>query len=328
MTRSSKPEVEVHLGADEARSAMERDARTGLTSSPKWLPPVWFYDDEGSRLFDEITRVAEYYPTRAESEILSAQADSIARLSAPDTLVELGSGTSEKTRILLDALMAQGTLRKFVPFDVSEQTLIEAAHSIAEERPGLEVQAIAGDFHHHLQHIPQDGRRLIAFLGGTIGNFMPDERAKFLKELAATCGPDDRLLLGTDLVKDPDRLVAAYDDSRGVTAAFNLNVLNVLNRELGGDFDLDRFHHRAVWDADNEWIEMRLVSLADQKVFLKDLDLDLRFSEGEELRTEISSKFTPRRLEQALQDGGFSLVESWTDSAGDFMLSLSAPSTS
>jgi L-histidine N-alpha-methyltransferase len=317
--------VEVHVGPDDVRAALERDVRAGLTAESKWLPPVWFYDEEGSRLFDEITRLPEYYPTRAEREILQGHAAAIARQARPDTLVELGSGTSEKTRILLDALVAEGSLQRFVPFDVSEQILVEAAAAIAQERPTLTVHAIAGDFHRHLGRIPQGGRRLVAFLGGTIGNLMPDERARFLGQLSSTFGPDDRLLLGTDLVKSRDRLVAAYDDSQGVTAAFNRNVLKVLNNELGGDFDPQRFRHRAVWNEVDEWIEMRLQSTVDQSVYLKALDLDLHFGAGEELRTEISAKFTRERLAGDLGRGGFVSEMAWTDAAGDFLLTLARP---
>lgn len=314
--------VEVYVGADDLRRELERDVRRGLTAESKWLPPVWFYDEEGSRLFDEITRLPEYYPTRAEREILQAHAVDIAHHAAPDTLVELGSGTSEKTRILLDALVDQGSLRRFIPFDVSEQVLVEAAAAISAERPQVTVHAIAGDFHRHLDRIPRGGRRLVAFLGGTIGNLMPDERARFLAGLAATFGPDDRLLLGTDLVKSRERLLAAYDDSQGVTAAFNRNVLKVLNNELGGDFDPQLFQHRAVWDETNEWIEMRLRSTIEQRVFLKELDLDLHFAAGEELRTEISAKFTSERLRVDLARGGFVSEMAWTDADCDFLLTL------
>lgn len=317
--------TEVHIGPDDLRRALEHDVRVGLTAEKKWLPPMWFYDDEGSRLFDEITRLPEYYPTRAEAEILTDHADAIAERSRPDTLVELGSGTSDKTRILLEALRREGSITRFVPFDVSEQIMVEAAESISAQWPGLEVHAITGDFHRHLDRIPRGGRRLIAFLGGTIGNLMPDERARFLASVANTCGSEDRLLLGTDLVKSKDRLIAAYDDAQGVTAAFNLNVLNVLNSELGGDFDPTQFEHRAVWDPDHEWIEMRLRSRKDQEVFLKAVDLDLHFDEGEEIRTEISSKFTRQRLEADLTRGGFESEMAWTDNAGDFLLTLARP---
>src|SRR5688572_9992440 len=267
-------------------SALEDDARVGLTSTPKDLPPKWFYDDKGSALFDEITRLPEYYPTRAERSILVARAAEIASITDADTLVELGSGTSEKTRLLLDALREHGTLRRFVPFDVSEQTLKDAAAAIDDEYPGIAVEPVVGDFDHDLHRIPKSGRRIVAFLGGTIGNLMPDARAAFLRDIATGLGPRDSFLLGIDLVKDVDRLVAAYDDAQGVTAAFNHNVLHVMNRVLGADFDPDRFEHVAVYDTENDWIEMRLRSIGDQRVHVRALEFDVLFADGEEMRTE------------------------------------------
>jgi L-histidine N-alpha-methyltransferase len=240
-----------------------------------------------------------------------------------DTLVELGSGTSEKTRLLLDALRSFGTLTRFAPFDVSETTLRAAAAAIGAEYPGVAVHAVAGDFEHHLDEIPGGGRRLIAFLGGTVGNLLPDARARFLAEIAAGLGPDDAFLLGTDLVKDPARLVAAYDDAAGVTAEFNRNVLLVLNRELGADFEPDRFAHVARYDSEHEWIEMRLRSIEAQEVKVPALDLIVEFDEGEEMRTEVSAKFRRAGVERELAAVGLRLVEWWTDPAGDFALSLS-----
>jgi L-histidine N-alpha-methyltransferase len=302
---------------------LRRDARRGLTSNPKELPPKWFYDHRGSLLFDEITRLPEYYPTRTERSILAERADEIAQVTKADTLVELGSGTSEKTRLLLDALQSAGTLARFVPFDVSETTLRDAAAAVVEEYPGTSVHAVCGDFERHLDLLPGGGRRLVAFLGGTIGNLLPDARARFLREIAAGIGPDDAFLLGTDLVKDPARLVAAYDDAAGVTADFNRNVLRVLDRELGADFDPDRFEHVARYDPDNEWIEMLLRSTAPQVVDVPALDLVVPFREGEEMRTEVSAKFRRDRVERELAAAGLRLVEWWTDPAGDFALSLS-----
>src|SRR4051794_27221561 len=250
--------IDVHLGADELTAALRTEAASGLGADPKQLSPKWFYDDRGSHLFDAITRLPEYYPTRCERSILEARAAEIAQWSNATTLVELGSGTSEKTRLLLDALHAHGTLDRFVPFDVSEQTLRDAAVAIESEYPGVDVHAVVGDFERHLPSIPKGGRRLVAFLGGTIGNLDPAQRATFLGTIAAGLAPGDALLLGTDLVKPADRLVAAYDDAQGVTAAFNRNVLLVLNRELDATFDPDEFDHVALWNADAEWIEMRL----------------------------------------------------------------------
>jgi len=318
--------VDVHLAPDAMALALEADVRTGLGASPKTLPPKWFYDDRGSELFDEITRLPEYYPTRTERSILVTHAPDIAARTGADTLVELGSGTSEKTRLLLDALTAAGTLTRFVPFDVSEQTLRDAAAAVATEYPGVAVHAVVGDFEHHLDRIPgrtsAEAPRLVAFLGGTIGNLTPEMRATFLADLARGLQPGDALLLGTDLVKDTDRLVAAYDDAAGVTAAFNRNVLDVINRELHADFDVDAFTHVARWDADNEWIEMRLRAEGRQAVEIRDLGLRVTFADGEEVRTEISAKFRRDTVTGELATAGFVLDEWWTDPAGDFALSL------
>lgn len=313
--------VDVHLSDDEIDAALAADVRAGLTATPKELPPKWFYDDRGSDLFDQITRLPEYYPTRAERSILDAHAGDIAAATGADTLVELGSGTSEKTRLLLDALAGAGTLRRFVPFDVSEQTLRDAAQAIADEY-AVPVHAVVGDFERHLDRIPDGGRRVVAFLGGTIGNFLPGDRARFLRAIAAGLGPEDSFLLGTDLVKDRGRLVAAYDDAAGVTAAFNKNVLQVVNTRLDADFDPDRFEHVARFDEQHEWIEMCLRTPAATRVRVGALDLDVEFAAGEEMRTEISAKFTRARVETVTGDAGLRLEHWWTDPAGDFALSL------
>ncbi len=321
----SRCHIDVHLAPDWVRSALRSDVAEGLTASPKELPPKWFYDERGSELFDEITRLPEYYPTRCERAILEERAPEIAALSGADTLVELGSGTSEKTRLLLDACVAGGggRLRRFVPFDVSEATLRQAATAVAAEYPTVDVHAVCGDFDHHLGTIPGGGRRLVAFLGGTIGNLDPKQRAEFLAALSANMAPGDGLLLGTDLVKDPARLVAAYDDAAGVTGAFNRNVLAVVNRELGADFDVDLFTHVARWDAEAEWIEMRLRSTVAQRVIVADLGLVVGFEAGEEMRTEISAKFRRDGVDAELAAAGLDLARWWTDPAGDFGLSLS-----
>jgi len=322
---SDRITVDVHLGADDLRAGLETDALAGLRAVPKDLPPKYFYDDRGSQLFDDITRLPEYYPTRAEAAILSARADEIAASTGADTLVELGSGTSEKTRLLLAALARTGRLRRFVPFDVSETTLRDASIAIAGEHPEIEVHAVVGDFEHHLDLLPRGGRRVIAFLGGTIGNLAPPARAEFLTAVRAGLGPDDTLLLGTDLVKDPERLVAAYDDAAGVTAAFNRNVLHVLNRELGADFDPDAFAHVARWDPEAEWIEMHLRPDTAQTVKVPALDLVVEFEAGEAMRTEISAKFRRDRVAAELAAAGLGLRAWWTDPGGDFALSLSSP---
>jgi L-histidine N-alpha-methyltransferase len=288
------------------------------------LPPVWFYDERGSELFDEITRLPEYYPTRAEREILRTHAAEIVRVAGADVLVELGSGTSDKTRLLLDAMAGAGTLQRFVPFDVSEETLRHAAAEImtAYEIP---VHAIVGDFHRHLGTIPRAGRRLVAFLGSTIGNLDPAQRRRFLFDLDATLDYDDWLLLGTDLVKDRARLVAAYDDAEGVTAAFNRNVLGVLDRELGAHFELDAFEHVARWNDEDRWIEMLLRSTRDQTIAIDDLALKVHFERGEEMRTEIAAKFTEEQVREELWESGFVVETSWTDPDGDFLLTLAHP---
>jgi L-histidine Nalpha-methyltransferase len=318
--------IDVHIEPEHATDALRSDARRGLAASPKELPPKWFYDHRGSQLFDDITRLPEYYPTRTERSILSERADEIARLTKADTLVELGSGTSEKTRLLLDALRDAETLTRFVPFDVSETMLRDAAAAIVSDYPGVDVHAVAGDFERHLDRIPDGGRRLVVFLGGTIGNLLPQARARFLTEIAAGLAPDDAFLLGTDLVKDPARLVAAYDDALGVTAEFNRNVLHVLNRELGADFDVARFEHVARYDTEREWIEMHLRSLDARDVTIPELDLVVPFAAGETLRTEISAKFRRAGVERELAAAGLRVIEWWTDPADDFALSLSVPS--
>jgi L-histidine N-alpha-methyltransferase len=321
---SSLLTVDVHLTDSERATAMADDVRAGLTGAPKSLPPVWFYDERGSVLFDEITRLPEYYLTRAEHSILAARADEIAALAGADVLVEIGSGTSEKTRLLLNAMAATDSLRRVVPFDVSEEMLRGAAASIAEEY-GVDVHAVVGDFHRHVSQLPREGRRLVAFLGSTIGNLTPAQRARFFVDLAGSMSADESLLIGTDLAKDPQRLQAAYDDAQGVTAAFNRNVLIVLNRELDANFDPDAFAHVAVWNAGNSWMEMRLRSLQDQLVTVGALDLEVRFALGEEMLTEISAKFTVEQVREELSSSGFVVDRTWTDPAGDFLLTLAHP---
>ncbi len=312
-----------HLGPDDAAAALRADALAGLTATPKTLPPRWFYDETGSALFDEITRLPEYYPTRAERAVLERHAGEIAASARGEVLVELGSGTSEKTRLLLTALREAGTLRRFVPIDVDPSVLRAAGAAITADYPGVDVEAVVADFTRHLGELPRGGRRMIAFLGSTIGNLEPEPRAKFLAELSGTLGPEDSFLLGTDLVKDPQRLVRAYDDAAGVTAAFNRNVLAVLNRELDAGFDPDAFDHVALWDAEREWIEMRLRSRVEQVVRVGALDLDVPFAAGEEMRTEVSAKFRREGVEAELAAAGLRMTHWWTDPDGDFGVSLS-----
>jgi L-histidine Nalpha-methyltransferase len=315
----------VHLNADDLRGALENDVRTGLTAPHKWLPPVWFYDDRGSQLFDEITRLPEYYLTRAERTLLEDHAPEIATTAQADTLVELGAGTCDKSRVLLDAMKATGGLRRYVPLDVSDGTLWTAATALADEYPGLLVHAVVGDFHLHIDRVPSEGRRLVAFLGSTIGNLTPEQRSRFLFDLDCTMAHGDRLLLGTDLVKDRGRLLAAYDDSQGVTAAFNRNVLQVLNRELHASFDPERFEHVALWNEEAKRIEMRLRSLSEQVVSIADLSIEVTFATGEDLLTEISSKFTRQGVEDELYAAGFLVDSMWEAPGGDFLLTLARP---
>jgi L-histidine N-alpha-methyltransferase len=306
-------------------SSLRADALAGLTATPKTLSPKWFYDERGSELFEKITLLPEYYPTRAERAILRAASAKIAAATGAATLVELGSGSSDKTRLLLDALRDAGTLRSYVPLDVSESALIAAANRVLASYPGLSVTAVVSDFEEHLGLPAADGARLVAFLGGTIGNLLPAERVAFLARLRAGLRAGDALLLGTDLVKDPAMLVAAYDDPAGVTAAFNKNVLAVLNTELGADFDADAFEHVAIWDARAEWIEMRLRSAQDQRVTLPAIGLTVDFAEGEEMRTEVSAKFRREGVQTELAAAGFAMRSWWTDDDGQFGLSLSVP---
>jgi len=311
--------IEVFLDEAASAVALRNEVARGLTSDPKTLSPTWFYDERGCEIYDDITRLEEYYPFRAERSILTTRSKEIIAATEPNVLVELGSGNSEKTRFLLDAMTMPAT---YVPFDVAEKTLRDAAEDLLSEYPGLDVHGIVGDFAHDLVHLPRNGRRLIALLGSTIGNLAPVERAELLHTLHDQMDPGDAFLLGTDLQKDRARLVAAYDDSLGITAAFNLNVLVRLNRELGASFDVDQFKHVAIYNEDNNWIEMRLVSLVEQRVHIEALDLDIEFAEGEALRTEISAKFTPSGVSGELVAAGLKVLDQWTDDAGDFLLTV------
>ncbi|MBP2586293.1 L-histidine N-alpha-methyltransferase [Streptomyces sp. PvR006] len=308
------------LAPDAAGADLRADVLHGLNRSPKELPPKWFYDARGSELFEEITRLPEYYPTRAEREILKQRAPEIAAATGARTLVELGSGSSEKTRFLIDALLPG--LDSYVPVDVSESALTGAAESLLAERPGLHVHALVADFTRGLALPGTAGPRLVAFLGGTIGNLLPGERRTFLRSVRAMLAPGDALLLGTDLVKDESTLVAAYDDSSGVTAAFNKNVLAVIDRELSADFDPDAFDHVAVWDREREWIEMRLRARRALTVKIPELDLVVPFAAGEEMRTEVSAKFRQAGVRAELAEADLDLDRWWTDSEGRFAVSL------
>lgn len=313
----------------EVPETMAEEVRRTLSDGPqRWLSAKWFYDDLGSVLFDAITRLPEYYPTARERAILLERSADIAITSGADTLIELGSGTSDKTRLLLDAFASAGQLRRFCPLDVSATTLGAAAEAIATEHPDIEVHPVAGDFLHDLHRLPTGGRRLVVFLGGTIGNLMAEEQARFLAEVAAGFEPGDALLLGTDLVKDVERLLAAYDDPIGVTAAFNRNILAVLNRELDADFDLRRWRHEARWDAVRERIEMHLVATEAQAVHLQRAELELKVDDGESIQTEISAKFRPEGLATLLGEAGLDIAAMWTDPDGDYALTLASSSRS
>jgi len=317
--------VEVHsyLGPADERTLAD-DVLDGLTRPLKELAPKHLYDARGSELFDAICELPEYYQTRTERLILRTRAEAVVARTSAVELVELGSGSADKTRVLLDAMDDARTLRRYVPVDVSETTVHAAAETLVGQYPGMSVHGVVGDFERHLGHLPTAlGPRLFVFLGGTIGNFPPGSRRRFLRGLRKVMAADDHLLLGTDLVKDPRIIEAAYDDSAGVTAQFNLNLLHVLNRELGANFDVDRFEHVAFFDRKRQWIEMRLRATEQQHVRVEALGLDVEFAPREELRTEISAKFTPERLRSDLSAAGLELVELYTDPDELFAVSLS-----
>jgi L-histidine Nalpha-methyltransferase len=318
--------VDVHLDPADWSDHLAEETRRGLRDDPPWIPPVWFYDEAGSKLFDEITRLDEYYPTDAERSILRDHADDIAAVTGAETLIELGSGTSEKTTLLIDALSRAGTLQRFAPFDVSEEVLRSSADTVAATWPSIDVHAVVGDFHQHLDQVPTDGVAVLAFLGSTIGNLDPEQRRVFLGQVRGALDTDDWFLLGTDLVKDPDRLVRAYDDADGVTAAFNLNSLTVMNRELDADFDPGGFTHRSHWDPEGRRIEMHLVASSDQTAHLAGLGgLTVTVRQGDFLRTEISTKFTPQGVADELGAAGLTVDRQWFDDAGDFLVTLARP---
>ena len=316
------PLLDIHLTDDDLTAALRTDARTGLTADPKSLPPKWFYDARGSELFEQITGLPEYYPTRTERALLERVVGEIAAAANAEVLVELGSGSAAKTRLLLDALTAEGSLKTYVPQDVSASALRGAAAEIATEYPNLSVHGVVSDFTDTLHNLPRGGRRMIAFLGGTIGNLVPAERAEFLAGINEVLEPGELLLLGAGLVIDPAILVPAYDDAAGVTAEFNRNVLHVLNSRLDADFVPEKFEHVAIWDAENEWIEMRLRATEAMKATVAGLDLTVDFAAGEEMRTEISAKFRPESLAAELDKAGFTPAHTWTDPDNRFILAL------
>jgi L-histidine Nalpha-methyltransferase len=321
--------VDVNLPPGGPLSGMAADVRAGLTRPFKELSPRYFYDERGSELFEQITELEEYYPTRCEREILETQSAEICRAAnRPASLIELGSGSARKTRVLLSAMRQVGCLETYCPVDISEEITRDTAEAIAAEYEGIDVHGLVCDFEFDLERVPVEGPRVIALLGGTIGNFSPHERAGFLRRISNLLGPEDRFLLGTDLVKDPAILEAAYNDAAGVTAEFNRNVLSVLNRELGADFDLDSFEHVARWDPENLWVDIRLRSLANQVVNFKALDMLVPFGAGEEMRTEISTKFLRPGLEGIYAEAGLELTDWWTDREGLYALSLARSASS
>jgi L-histidine Nalpha-methyltransferase len=318
--------IDLHL-AEGAERRLAEDVLDGLTRPFKELPPKHFYDSRGCELFERICELPEYYPTRTELEILHAQAEAIVRRARPVELVELGSGATTKARLLLDAMASHGSLRRYVPVDVSERMVREAAVELVDHYPGLSVHGVVGDFERHLDRIPPSdgGPRLVALLGGTIGNFPPGSRRRLLREVAGLLGPRDHLVMGTDLVKDPAILEAAYDDSAGVTAEFNRNILRVVNRDLDADFDPGGFDHVAFFDRRREWVEMRLRARQGCSVRVAALDLEVEFEPGEELRTEISAKFTRQRVEADYQAAGLELRGWYADPEQLFAVSLASP---
>jgi L-histidine Nalpha-methyltransferase len=318
----NEPELLIQFTEADAGRALRADVRAGLTDDEKWLSPKWFYDAAGSELFERITDLPEYYQTRAEQAILRQHSVEIAEVTGVRTLVELGSGSSEKTRLLLDAMRKNDRLDRFVPLDVSESALRSAVQAITVDYPELRVDGVVGDFTHVLPELPAVHPRMVAFLGGTIGNLLPAERAEFFGMVRAALTAGEWLLLGTDLVKQPQRLVRAYDDAAGVTAEFNRNVLRVLNREVGADFVPEWFDHVALWNAEQEWIEMRLRASRPMHVTVRDLGLEVDFTEGEEIRTEVSAKFRRARVADELHRAGFTLHDWWLDPREEFALSL------
>lgn len=308
-----KPQTDVHFDEAELLATLRADVALGLTDAAKWLPPHWFYDEQGCHLFDEITRQPEYYPTRCEREILTAHAEEIAFATGVKTLVELGSGSSDKTRLLLDAFTRQGSLGAFAPIDIAAGQLRSSVDRLGTDYPGLELHGVVAEFTGRLDRLPEGGDRMVALLGGTLGNLLPGQRGRFLTRLRTMLDPGEWLLVGVDLVKDPDILVAAYDDDAGITARFNRNVLHVINHRLGADFEPDAFEHRVEWDEGCEWIEMRLRATRPMNVSIPGADLAVGFWADEEVSTEVAAKFRPEGIAAELSVAGFEVRGWWTD---------------
>jgi L-histidine Nalpha-methyltransferase len=314
--------VDVLRDEEDRRQALYEATARALRGDVKQLPTVWLYDEVGSQLYERITRLPEYYLPRREGEILRAHAAEIAGRTQVRTLVELGAGTAKNIRLLLSALVSVGTLERFVPLDVSEQPLRASAQAIAAAYPRIFVHALVGDFERHLGALPGGDRRLIAFLGSTIGNLYPEQRGRLLGTLASLLSPDDALLVGVDLVKKVSRLEAAYDDSQGVTEAFVRNALTAVNRELDATFDQRRFSYEARWDPEHEWMEIGLRARRAQTVPIEGLEIDVAFDEGEPLRVEVSSKFRRDKFRLEASRAGLQVESWWTDAAGDFAVAL------
>jgi L-histidine N-alpha-methyltransferase len=320
--------LDVHLPVSGTLASLADDVRRGLSGRPRWLLPKYLYDARGCELYEEITGLPEYYQARTELGILRREAHGIVARHAPAELVELGSGSSRKTRALLDAMRAGGTLCRYLPFDISPGALLDAAGRLAESYPGLRVHGVAGDFERHLDALPRPvpgARRLVAFLGGTIGNLHPSARAPFMRAVRRLLRRDDLLLVGTDLVGDAERIRRAYDDEAGVTAEFNLNLLAVLNRELDADFDLEAFTHVAVYREEPAWVEMRLRADGPQRIRIGALDMNVELQDGEEVLTEISCKFTRPAVEAMLVDAGLGLEEWHADPGRRFAVWIARP---
>jgi len=324
MTVTSNISIASYLDGDMLESLGD-DVLHGLTCDFKQLSPKYFYDERGSELFDRITELPEYYPTRCERMILNRRAPEIVGITGARELVELGSGSASKTRALLYAMAGAGMLERYVPVDCSPSVVERCCTELAELYPGLAVHGVIGDFERHLEHVPDGDDRIVAFLGGTLGNFFPEQRARFLDELRALVGDSGWLLLGTDLIKDVEVLEAAYNDSEGVTAEFNRNILRVINGELGADFNPDAFEHVALFDPQQSWVEMRLRATSEQRVRIAGVDLDVTFAAGEEMRTEISTKFTLDALSRELGAADLQIEAFFTDPSGLFGLTLASP---
>jgi dimethylhistidine N-methyltransferase len=318
----------IGLPAEQRRARFARDVADGLTAAPKRLPCCYFYDRLGSRLFDAICELPEYYLTRAETAILQAHAEEVAALFPGVTdLIELGSGSAAKTRLLIEALLRRHRPLRYVPLDICRTVLEESSLDLLRTYPDLEVLAIAGEYHDGLEHLRAAAtrRRLVLWLGSNIGNLERPEAARFLARVRDSLAPGDRLLVGIDLRKDRATLEAAYDDGCGVTAAFNRNLLVRINRDLGGRFDVKSFAHRAVYDEEAGRVEMYLVSACSQRVCIEQLGLDVCFAAGEAIHTENSYKYSPAEIEALADAAGLRLERNWLDPERRFRLNLLGP---